>query len=154
MLLDDAVEELCDIGAARERVEAAAELIRQEMRNVAQAQEPKAVLLGGIESWYFGPTAEDPNWSSLKDLLTTNGWGDEQLRTLDQASTKVVAQLPNPAASDDYHCRGLVLGYVQSGKTSNFTAVIAKAADAGYRLIIVLSGMHDALRIQTQDRLF
>ena len=46
-----------------------------------------------------------------------------------------------------------MLGYVQSGKTTNFTAVIAKAADAGYRMFIVLSGIHDALRQQTQDRL-
>ena len=44
------------------------------------------------------------------------------------------------------------LGYVQSGKTTNFTAVIAKAADAGYRFFVVLSGVHDALRQQTQDR--
>ena len=57
---------------------------------------------------------------------------------------------PNPHGRT-YHCRGLVLGYVQSGKTTNFTAVIAKAADAGYRFFIVLSGIHDALRQQTQD---
>ena len=46
-----------------------------------------------------------------------------------------------------------MLGYVQSGKTANFTATIAKAADAGYRLFIVLSGVHNALRRQTQLRL-
>ena len=69
------------------------------------------------------------------------------------SSTKVVAHLPNPHGHEEYHCRGLVLGYVQSGKTTNFTAVIAKAADAGYRFFIVLSGIHNALRQQTQDRL-
>ncbi len=37
---------------------------------------------------------------------------------------------------------GLVVGYVQSGKTANFTALIAKAVDAGYKSIIVLSGIH------------
>jgi hypothetical protein len=42
---------------------------------------------------------------------------------------------------------------VQSGKTSNFTAVIAKAADWGYRLFVVLSGIHNNLRRQTQARL-
>jgi len=52
-----------------------------------------------------------------------------------------------------YQCRGLVVGYVQSGKTANFTAVAARAADVGYRLIIVLSGIHDSLRNQTQKRL-
>ena len=49
--------------------------------------------------------------------------------------------------------RGLVVGYVQSGKTANFTALIAKAADAGYRIFIVLSGMSNILRDQTQQRL-
>jgi hypothetical protein len=53
----------------------------------------------------------------------------------------------------EYQCRGLVVGYVQSGKTANFTAVAARAADVGYRLIIVLSGIHDSLRNQTQKRL-
>jgi hypothetical protein len=45
------------------------------------------------------------------------------------------------------------VGYVQSGKTANFTGVVAKAVDAGYRLIIVLTGTTDLLRGQTQRRL-
>src|SRR5699024_5297056 len=49
--------------------------------------------------------------------------------------------------------KGLVVGYVQSGKTTNFTSVIAKAADAGYKFVIVLSGIHNGLRRQTQARL-
>ena len=46
-----------------------------------------------------------------------------------------------------------MVGYVQSGKTANFTAVISKAADAGYRLFLVLSGLTNSLRRQTQERL-
>ena len=53
----------------------------------------------------------------------------------------------------EFHTKGMVLGFVQSGKTTNFTSVIAKAADAGYRFFIVLSGIHDGLRQQTQARL-
>jgi hypothetical protein len=49
--------------------------------------------------------------------------------------------------------KGLVLGYVQSGKTQNFTALISKAADCGYKLIIVLSGIDNELRKQTQMRI-
>lgn len=59
----------------------------------------------------------------------------------------------DPASADIYQARGLVVGHVQSGKTTNFTAVIAKAIDAGYRLIIVLSGTTNLLRNQTQRRL-
>lgn len=47
----------------------------------------------------------------------------------------------------------MVVGQVQSGKTANYIGLICKAADAGYRLIIVLAGMHNSLRSQTQSRL-
>jgi hypothetical protein len=135
------------------RVEAAAARIRELAEEIQTAQNPRAVVAGNIESWYAGPRAEDRNWTSLVEILSEDGWDRDALNDLDDASTKVVAQLPNPHGQEDYHCRGLVLGYVQSGKTTNFTAVIAKAADAGYRFFIVLSGIHDALRQQTQDRL-
>jgi hypothetical protein len=54
---------------------------------------------------------------------------------------------------EQYQSKGLVVGYVQSGKTANFTGVIARAADAGYRLFIVLAGTMDILRQQTQRRI-
>ena len=60
--------------------------------------------------------------------------------------------LENPGQSE-FRGRGLVVGYVQSGKTANMEAVIAKAVDAGYRFVIVLTGMTNSLRRQTQDRL-
>lgn len=47
----------------------------------------------------------------------------------------------------------MVVGRVQSGKTANYTALIAKAVDAGYGLIIVMTGLHNQLRWQTQLRL-
>ncbi len=151
--LAQAVDELCEVVPDRTQVELAAELIQEKAREVTTAQLPRAIVADHIESWYFGPREADRNWPRLVDELRSDGWGDTELGDLDQSSTKIVAQLPNPAGDGVYHCRGLVLGYVQSGKTTNFTAVIAKAADAGYRLIVVLSGMHDALRNQTQDRL-
>ena len=127
--------------------------IRELNEQIQAAQTPVAVVAGNIESWYPGPRDEDRNWSALVEMLSAEGWDADALRDLDDSSTKVVANLPNPTGDGSYQCRGLVLGYVQSGKTTNFTAVIAKAADAGYRLFIVLSGIHNALRQQTQDRL-
>jgi hypothetical protein len=47
----------------------------------------------------------------------------------------------------------MVVGHVQSGKTANYTGLICKAADAGYRLIIVIAGVHNNLRNQTQRRI-
>jgi hypothetical protein len=102
--------------------------------------------------WYVGPADEDIYWPSLREHLEAGGWGNAALNALDASSTKVLANLSDPAC-ENVNSRGLVLGYIQSGKTTNFTAVISKAADAGYRLFIVLSGVSNALRRQTQLRL-
>lgn len=76
----------------------------------------------------------------------------EVIASIDNASTKVVERLENPLRPA-FNTKGLVIGHVQSGKTANFTAVIAKAVDAGYRFVIVLAGLHNNLRSQTQLRL-
>lgn len=152
MSLERAIVEACET-MDPEKVNAAAERIRELQVEIQTAQKPRAVVAGNIESWYFGPRDEDRNWPALKEILEEDGWEGKPLQDLDDSSTKVVANLPNPHGIEEYQCRGLVLGYVQSGKTTNFTAVIAKAADAGYRVFIVLSGIHNALRWQTQDRL-
>lgn len=102
-------------------------------------------------SWYQGPTPSDPAWNALVAELERIGRGD-QIPSLDSSSSKVVGETPNPAGPART-ARGLVVGYVQSGKTTNFTAVAAKLADCGYRAVIVLSGIHNALRRQTQERL-
>lgn len=92
-------------------------------------------------------------WPSLRTfLLGLKGWTPAAVRSLDETTDRTLAQLEHPAA-DQFDIRGLVVGYVQSGKTANYTALIAKAADVGYRLIIVLAGIDNGLRRQTQIRL-
>jgi len=102
--------------------------------------------------WYDGPQEDDHYWPALKQALIQKGWKSETIEQLDYASTKIVSFLEAPGGKS-ISTRGLVVGYVQSGKTANYSAVIAKAADAGYRLFIVLSGLTDQLRNQTQRRL-
>lgn len=101
-------------------------------------------------AWYAGPIADDIFWPFLRKELEQGSLAPV-VEDIDVASTKVVAQLADPHRSG-LKKKGLVLGYVQSGKTANYTAVMAKAADAGYRFFIVLSGMHNNLRRQTQIR--
>ena len=92
-------------------------------------------------------------WPTLRNyLLTVKGWPRDTVLSLDDASDRILQEL-SPPSTREFDIRGLVLGYVQSGKTANFTALIAKAADAGYRLVIVLSGIDNGLRRQTQIRL-
>ncbi|MDN3238676.1 Z1 domain-containing protein [Glycomyces tritici] len=92
-------------------------------------------------------------WPKYLDLLSAKGWLDHAIGAVNDASGKVVERLANPSDPEIYQSRGLVVGHVQSGKTANFTGVIAKAMDAGYRLVIVLSGTLNILRAQTQRRL-
>jgi hypothetical protein len=101
--------------------------------------------------WYLGPRETDAFWPAMKTALAGR-LTEEAVNSIDAASTKIVGHLPNPALSR-FAARGLVLGYVQSGKTANYSAVIAKSADAGYKFVVVLSGIHEALRAQTQRRL-
>ncbi|WP_272974538.1 Z1 domain-containing protein [Alcanivorax jadensis] len=75
------------------------------------------------------------------------------LDALDVATDEVLSQLEDPTRKGAWDRRGLVVGHVQSGKTGNYTGLICKAADAGYKIIIVLAGLHNNLRAQTQIRL-
>lgn len=102
-------------------------------------------------SWYTGPDREDAvYWPPLKKIIEEN-IGDA-VRQVDEASSQVIASL-RPSGEPQIDVRGLVLGYVQSGKTTNFLSVIAKAADIGYRFFIVLTGITESLRSQTQSRI-
>jgi len=75
------------------------------------------------------------------------------LDRLDESTDEILAFLEHPLRAGPWDRRGLVVGHVQSGKTSNYTGLICKAADAGYKLVIVLAGLHNNLRAQTQMRL-
>ncbi|MBE1533207.1 Z1 domain-containing protein [Actinomadura algeriensis] len=92
-------------------------------------------------------------WKHYRELLERKGWGAASIDALDAATDEIIGRLADPSSSGAYQSKGLVVGYVQSGKTANFTGVVAKAVDAGYRLIIVLTGMTNLLRRQTQRRL-
>ncbi|MEV0106228.1 Z1 domain-containing protein [Nocardia sp. NPDC050799] len=106
------------------------------------------------DPWYTGKrrAEHDFYWSAYHGVLQ-KGWDSEAITKLDSATDEVVSRLADPERDASYQSKGLVVGYVQSGKTANFTGVIAKAIDAGYRLIIVLTGTVEILRSQTQRRL-
>jgi hypothetical protein len=113
------------------------------------------VITAPWESWYTTSVATQREfyWPRYRDyLLNVRLWRDENVTALDVATTSVVERLSDPTRSKAFQAKGLVVGYVQSGKTANFTGVIAKAIDVGYRLVIVLTGTIEMLRAQTQRR--
>lgn len=79
--------------------------------------------------------------------------GLDPVTKLDGITDRILSHIEDPVREGPWDRRGLVVGHVQSGKTANYTGVIAKAADAGYKIIIVLAGIHKNLRSQTQIRI-
>jgi hypothetical protein len=114
------------------------------------------VITAPWDRWYTAAVADDHAfyWPRYRDyLLNVRGWPESSVTSLDIATSDVVERLANPTRMGAYQSKGLVVGYVQSGKTANFTGVAAKAIDAGYRLVIVMTGTIEMLRAQTQRRM-
>lgn len=95
-------------------------------------KEPGATVISrDFTSWYSRDTAAARAfyWNSYEETLRRKGWSDAAVSSLDEASHAVVERLSDPTRAEAYGARGLVVGYVQSGKTANFTGVTAKAID-------------------------
>lgn len=85
--------------------------------------------------------------------LTSAEWSERMCQSLRNVSRTILGLLQNPVANGTWDRRGLVIGDVQSGKTANYLALISQAADAGYKFIIVIAGIQNVLRSQTQQRI-
>ncbi len=103
-----------------------------------------AKVNGLIEPYY---------WDRYRRLLAQDGRPPGVVRATDEVTDKILDRLGNPRDMSDWSRRGMVVGHVQSGKTANYTGLVCKAADAGYRLIVVIAGIHNNLRNQTQGRI-
>lgn len=114
------------------------------------------VISKEFEPWYEAVRHQRSTmyWDHYEQYLAQEKtWPATSITTIDQSTDAVVERLTDPTRLDIKRTKGLVVGYVQSGKTANFTGVIAKAIDAGYRLVIVMTGTIEILRAQTQRRI-
>jgi len=85
-------------------------------------------------------------------LLNNEGYPSKVVNSIFEKNEKLLDYLENPHRGGKWIKKGLVMGYVQSGKTANYISLINKAADVGYKLIILIAGIHNNLREQTQKR--
>ena len=93
-------------------------------------------------------------WERYRNyLIADQGFNNSIVDTLDETTNIIMDMLGNPKSNLNFSRKGLVIGDVQSGKTSTYTALINKAADAGYKIIFLLTGTIEKLREQTQRRL-
>ena len=84
--------------------------------------------------------------------LKITGRSEKVIMETKNSSLNILEKIGDPESKEAFYVKGLVVGSVQSGKTGNFNAVINGAIDSGYKLIIVLSGIMEDLRVQTQIR--
>jgi hypothetical protein len=103
-----------------------------------------ARINGAIRNFY---------WGRYRMLLNLKGLPKSVIEATDGVTDRVLDRLGDPRNMNPWSRRGMVVGHVQSGKTANYTGLICKAADAGYRLIVVIAGIHNNLRNQTQVRI-
>ena len=100
---------------------------------------------GSIE-WFY--------WNRYRNYLVRDKkWAPAAVKSIDRDSRNILDLMANPLETRFFTRRGLVVASVQSGKTANYIGLICRAADVGYRIIIVMAGVHNVLRNQTQARL-
>jgi len=121
--------------------------IRMELGALFEAQDytPWLANRQGNIDWYY--------WGRYRKHLLKKAFPPHVVSTLDLLTDKILDHLEDPTKEGNWAMKGLVVGHVQSGKTANYTGLLCKAADAGYKVIIVLAGTLNSLRNQTQERI-
>lgn len=93
-------------------------------------------------------------WKRYEDYLIRDvGMPAQIVSRVGDWTDMILERLEDPGRSGPWDRRGMVVGSVQSGKTGNYIGLINKALDAGYKLVVVLAGVHENLRAQTQLRI-
>lgn len=116
------------------------------------------LLAPKFEPWFNQAVSDGAlnieRWYSYKQFLAVDkGYPPQVLESLDKAGSEVVDLLGDPRQTGEWRRRGLVIGDVQSGKTATYIGIVNKAADAGYKLVVLLTGGTESLRKQTQFRI-
>ncbi|MET4489053.1 Z1 domain-containing protein [Bradyrhizobium sp. LA7.1] len=132
------------------------EIIRELESNFTTTQKRGAAVTSDYKPWLASRrnSIDFYYWNRLRRYyLEGSVLPPQVVATLDAVTDEVLDYLGDPADKGPWSRRGMVMGHVQSGKTTNYSALICKAADAGYKIIILLAGITNSLRSQTQERL-
>ncbi len=153
----DLIRGLCQAPMFQEITEEQAETLAQKLEErVSITQQMGSILVErGHVPWLASAKAqiEPYYWDRYRRHLIHEGFPPAGVLTMDDVTDQILGYMQNPARSGPWDRRGMVVGHVQSGKTANYTGVICKAADAGYKLVVVIAGIHNNLRSQTQRRI-
>lgn len=155
-LPDGAIGAEIDASPFRFDDEERAEVLRVLEASFTQTQTRGYSVFSDFKPWLKDSSASIDfyYWSRLKRYYLEGGsLAAPVVATLDAVTDQILDFSGNPVTPVVGSRRGMVMGHVQSGKTTNYSALICKAADAGYRTIILLAGITNSLRAQTQERL-
>ena len=136
--------------------------IEEKLKTLFNVQQERGIAISSTEVrdrsntewWSMGvkPFGEMYHWNRYKKFISED-LPYRVVKTMDDDTDIVMDLLENPKDKEEFSVYGMVVGHVQSGKTANYSALIAKAADAGYKFIVVIAGALNNLRNQTQERL-
>jgi len=115
-----------------------------------------ALVAPGFEPWFDSRRRNDTDWfywDRYRTQLANSGFPGPVLEAMNEKTNRVIELCGDPRADSPFDRRGMVMGDVQAGKTGNYTALVSKTADVGYKVIIIIAGIHENLRSQTQTRI-
>jgi len=106
------------------------------------------------KTWWSGKEKQNNKlyyWKRLNEYLKES-LPENVVSTIDKDTDIIMNNIENPCVTA-FNRKGMVVGHVQSGKTGNYSALVCKAADAGYKFIVIIAGGINNLRDQTQARI-
>lgn len=134
--------------------------VKERVREVRSTKIGVSVIVEKItpehEFWYCKRIPEQGNYFNnrfKKYMHHAKHWAEESVEKLDKNTNEIMDRLGDPLKPGRWRRKGLLIGDVQSGKTANYTSICNKAIDSGYKVILVLAGLTNTLRRQTQQRL-
>lgn len=155
--IDEKIEELRCIPTFSSLSDIEVENVRTEIKSEFSIKLDQGSLIQekGHQKWFLDkkPLLDMKYWERYKKyLLNDKGFSVKVVNVMDDILDKLTDLLGDPSRDVAYSRRGLIIGDVQSGKTANYLGLICKTVDAGYKVVVLMTGTIEKLRKQTQMR--
>lgn len=155
--IDEKIEELRCIPTFSSLSDIEVENVRAEIKSEFSIKLDQGSLIQekGHQKWFLDkkPLLDMKYWERYKKyLLNDKGFSVKVVNVMDDILDKLTDLLGDPSRDVAYSRRGLIIGDVQSGKTANYLGLICKTVDAGYKVVVLMTGTIEKLRKQTQMR--
>ena len=156
--IDDKIKEVSGMPTFSTLTEEEIEEVSASIKSEFSIKLDKGVLIEekNHEKWFLARKSRlsMKYWERYrKYLLADKGFSTKVVNTMDDILDTLTDLLGDPERNISYKRRGLIIGDVQSGKTANYTGLICKAVDSGYKVVVLLTGTIEKLRQQTQERI-